>query len=845
MKENKRPHRHTNSRSSTTSSSGSSGFLEEHCSLFATDEQIERLKMSSSSRKRRRDGSSVGGDSIKRRKHGHRRPTSPLCDVSYKWSTTPAPQEVSAIVDTGASARSSRRNTAAGRSMRAQNRRQQKAATLHAERKEEHSMKIRIPWARLQKRYPNGWQSLRRLNPHPAAVAGGPQPAVEQRKTRARVAIEKQREAEAKMQPQNSDATDSPRAPTNGRVARTPRGPGPSQSQQCLLTQYPDGLFYKEPISWDDEEDNKLVAAIGNVLHSKNFSLVASYLNNDPHVRGRMRTAKQCLERYVVLKAKNKPRECRTPEEHAIVQRDAQRKSELDRQCRERALRYRDQPLGAPFVNGVQNLCASFSQMSVHAHFKRAMTAVNNQRQACKNALRASLSELNDTSAKAIMQIVHASHHASLREGRHQLGVPSSVPVKKTLTPRQIIELRQRRNRHLIRHRQLMAHNGQYQARHGADARGLGRGGGSSQSRPGSQQAPSQQQQSQQNGAASQQQRLPQQQGAQGTLPRQPGQQRGDQQNMSSMGNAGLVQNGARAAPQNPPGGVPLDARNSPRFPSQNQGHRRVVQGQGGGNYSANNGQVGIPGQQQSQSSQVTTAAIKHNAEILVSRFPRAAAQVQRIFHNATMPNHQKARLMSNLLRQLRDQQHRQQQHQAAQQHRQQQQQHQVAQQQQHQVAQHQSVAASMSQSSTLPQQPVRGIGGPQLGGAMGQLPATSAPLGSSIIRGARSVASAPQLAQMRANAGGVPGQYNPAAIGGIGGAPGAGMNPLPMHNYQQQQQRLQQQQQLRQMAAQQQHLQQQQNMAAAAGVGGMSLQQRQEQLRLMQMRQQQMHRQR
>jgi len=41
--------------------------------------------------------------------------------------------------------------------------------------------------------------------------------------------------------------------------------------------------------------------------------------------------------------------------------------------------------------NGIQNLCASFSALAVHQHFKRAMGSVNGQRQACKNALRASL----------------------------------------------------------------------------------------------------------------------------------------------------------------------------------------------------------------------------------------------------------------------------------------------------------------------------------------------------------------------------------------------------------------------------------------------------------------------
>jgi len=61
------------------------------------------------------------------------------------------------------------------------------------------------------------------------------------------------------------------------------------------------------------------------------------------------------------------------------------------------------------------------------------------------------VAELNDTSAKAIMKFVHQSHQNSLADGRHQLGVPASVPVTKTLTPRQIIELRQRRNRHLVR----------------------------------------------------------------------------------------------------------------------------------------------------------------------------------------------------------------------------------------------------------------------------------------------------------------------------------------------------------------------------------------------------------
>lgn len=74
------------------------------------------------------------------------------------------------------------------------------------------------------------------------------------------------------------------------------------------------------------------------------------------------------------------------------MQKHTQRTAEFERQRRERMARYKDAPpIQASFKNGVANLCASFSQVSVHAHFKRAMTAVNAQRQACKNALRASL----------------------------------------------------------------------------------------------------------------------------------------------------------------------------------------------------------------------------------------------------------------------------------------------------------------------------------------------------------------------------------------------------------------------------------------------------------------------
>lgn len=62
-------------------------------------------------------------------------------------------------------------------------------------------------------------------------------------------------------------------------------------------------MYYKETLIWDEEEDNKLLAAVDTVLCSKNFSLIASYLNNDACVRGRMRTARQCMERYVVMKS--------------------------------------------------------------------------------------------------------------------------------------------------------------------------------------------------------------------------------------------------------------------------------------------------------------------------------------------------------------------------------------------------------------------------------------------------------------------------------------------------------------------------------------------------------------
>jgi len=50
---------------------------------------------------------------------------------------------------------------------------------------------------------------------------------------------------------------------------------------------------------------------------------------------------------------------------------------------------------------------------------------------------------------------VHPSHCEALTRGRAKLGVPPTVSVYKTLTPRQIAELRERRLRHLIRHRQI------------------------------------------------------------------------------------------------------------------------------------------------------------------------------------------------------------------------------------------------------------------------------------------------------------------------------------------------------------------------------------------------------
>eukprot|EP00479_Gromia_sphaerica_P004726 TRINITY_DN15574_c0_g1_i1.p3 TRINITY_DN15574_c0_g1~~TRINITY_DN15574_c0_g1_i1.p3 ORF type:complete len:117 (-),score=17.91 TRINITY_DN15574_c0_g1_i1:214-564(-) len=67
------------------------------------------------------------------------------------------------------------------------------------------------------------------------------------------------------------------------------------------------------------------------------------------------------------------------------------------------------------------------------------MKVVHQQRKACKNAIKLSLSGCD----KAATQ-VHPSHQKAIMTGRTNLGVPISVNVTKALTPRQIIELRRR-----------------------------------------------------------------------------------------------------------------------------------------------------------------------------------------------------------------------------------------------------------------------------------------------------------------------------------------------------------------------------------------------------------------
>lgn len=69
-------------------------------------------------------------------------------------------------------------------------------------------MKIHIPWARLRKRYPNGWQSLRRLNAHTPSTSA-PANRDSRMSTRAQSAqeraAEKERAAEEMKQQTTTD----------------------------------------------------------------------------------------------------------------------------------------------------------------------------------------------------------------------------------------------------------------------------------------------------------------------------------------------------------------------------------------------------------------------------------------------------------------------------------------------------------------------------------------------------------------------------------------------------------------------------------------------------------------
>lgn len=193
-----------------------------------------------------------------------------------------------------------------------------------------------------------------------------------------------------------------------------------------------DLLDVKESLFFTKNEDKKLLS-----FHKKfygNWDMISYTLNNDNEVRGRLRNPRQCRDRYDEI-LRNHTITDKMKKTWNQLQKVSESHDKL-RNVGEHILRHKT---------------VNWNTLTAFKNTKKGMTSVNQQRQACKKALRASLSELDDTSPKAIMQNVHKSHRDNLIIGRTNLGVPPSVITCKILTPRQIIELRKRK--HILLHK--------------------------------------------------------------------------------------------------------------------------------------------------------------------------------------------------------------------------------------------------------------------------------------------------------------------------------------------------------------------------------------------------------
>eukprot|EP01083_Nonionella_stella_P073910 200160_1 len=293
---------------------------------------------------------------------------------------------------------------------------------------------IRIPWSFLEKRFPNRMDDVRK-----AVRAGGPANLNTPRATRARSAVDLRRTPLGRRKTRQSVRLEQRKKKAAAQVAA---GLG-------------EGMYVRHPVFFTADEDRKLLEL--RAQFGANWALVADVLNNDAFVRGRLRSEDQCRRRVQELEERKLPEADRSAAGRVLIKSaDSAAAKVLDMMRKYHA----SQAAGAAaptrshmeLVKAIlRNESVSFQSSAVYPILERAMKAVNAQRQACKNALRASLAELPDTSAKAIMQVVHPSHQKALTAGRSALGVPISVNICKTLTPKQIIELRQRRTRHLVR----------------------------------------------------------------------------------------------------------------------------------------------------------------------------------------------------------------------------------------------------------------------------------------------------------------------------------------------------------------------------------------------------------
>lgn len=181
----------------------------------------------------------------------------------------------------------------------------------------------------------------------------------------------------------------------------------------------------KERVQWSEDEDTILLQKYQ--LYGPNWHLLADIINSSVRICGRFRVAEECCDRIqTVLPQKG-------PDSVALAlkrkQKEKERKMKENKEAKEAGKPV--QPVG-------------FGSEDVFQQIFRAMKEINTQRQQCKGALRASLSQADDAMSKAIMQVPHNSHKKALTDAQARLGAPPQV-IGKTLMPGEIVELRMRK----------------------------------------------------------------------------------------------------------------------------------------------------------------------------------------------------------------------------------------------------------------------------------------------------------------------------------------------------------------------------------------------------------------